>query len=145
MKIKKNEYSLKDISSQNFKDRFIPSKKRTPNFGFKKYPVWAKFDIKNISNSHLDLFIKHNNANIHYINFHYRINGTKKFHTIETGILKNIRTRDYQHAFFLFDIKIPANKSIECYMQISSQATLNFDLAILNKKSLMKFSSKRFF
>ncbi|MFW7378606.1 MAG: 7TM-DISM domain-containing protein [Oligoflexus sp.] len=52
-----HQFNENDLNNNQFQEKFSPSKKRTPNFGFSQSSWWARARLKNTNDQALTVFL----------------------------------------------------------------------------------------
>ena len=100
------------------------------NLGFSNNTYWLKFSLNIDSGKKLSQYIlKFKLANIHNISCYVTKNNSILKKT-ETGLLKDIDTRDYPNAKFTFTILLKPREVYTIFIKLNSQASLMVDASL---------------
>lgn len=109
-----NKFTINDIIHAEFSQ----NNKDVPNFGISNSAFWLKFEIHNLSNqNNLLLYLAYPNLN--EVEF-YSISVDNKLAITKMGKYMPFFQRKYHHPGYLFDLNIPYNKTLRCYLKIKS-------------------------
>jgi len=119
-----NSIDFNEVISKDF----LPIKQGVPNLGLSKSTFWIKFNLQNLSPERR-LILKLSSPIIDKVEF-FSPNWNGKYNSIKTGESYPFKTRKYQDPNFLFDLNIPNNQTITCYLKISSSEGIQVPISL---------------
>ena len=123
----KQQWTIKDISSDDFISRFKGSKQEVLNLGFTRSSYWIKLNIISKSNHLKNWYIELAYPHIDYVAF-YLTDEDGQYHLSQAGdnVPYSQREIDYHHC--VFRMKTFPNQRITMYFNVKTQGSLQLPL-----------------
>jgi EAL domain-containing protein (putative c-di-GMP-specific phosphodiesterase class I)/GGDEF domain-containing protein len=125
-----NQYSLKFVQSLAG-SVWKKSEVTTPNFGYTDSSYWFRVSLKP-SNEHLDKLLAVQYALLDHIEVYLMENGRLK-QSYLTGDVFPFSQRPVRHRDFLFPVTFQANQSVDLYIKVKTQGSLQVPLEIWDR------------
>ncbi len=136
-------YKESDIRTPEFEQRFVPTTRKTPNFGFSKAAWWARVPLKNTSDKPLIVYITEGYAVVDRIDF-WQLDPQKG---IASHVSMGDRTpNDPQraaHRLPTFRMELPPGDSI-LYLRIQTEGSVIFDMTLHGEESFHDTRTKEY-
>ncbi len=129
---KNKSWTIQDVSSNQFSNRFKKLDKETLNIGFTKSAYWVRFKIRNNLNQNIKLILEQSYVLLNLIDF-YKISGSEMIHK-QSGQTIPISKWDYNYrkpSFFLSER--PHEKGIY-YMRFETGSIMIISLNLYTEK-----------
>ena len=111
--------SYNDVTNIENAERWIKNKQKVPNFAMSDATYWLRLKIKNGLNKPEKLLLELANPHHDYLEVYIQ-NGAGGLDITKTGDRRPFDTRQKNHRFFLFDVRLPSNDAISIYLRIQS-------------------------
>ncbi|MCP4131707.1 MAG: PAS domain S-box protein [bacterium] len=122
--------TIDDVSAPGFTGPFVRSEKKVANFGFTDSTYWVRFCIRNESGETKRWLLEEKFSNFHYIDIYKPAPHGRGFDAVKTGILKHVKTRDFGHHCFIFNLFLPDKSEKIFYMRFKNEASMTISLTI---------------
>src|SRR5450432_2523779 len=131
--------SFKQVSSEQFENKFILNEQKISNLGSTLLPIWCRFKIKNYSDQKLVLTI--NNSQIEWLDLFILNNNTFTHKSISAYRPFNRREILLNKCSFLLDI--PKDSTQTYYLRLQTQNGLQFPLKLSTLASLVEIEQPK--
>ena len=131
--------SIQEI--QSIDNRFERSGSAAPNFGFTSTIVWAKFAIRNGTNS-TSWILEHDYAPMDYIDFYLLRDGTLE-KSAKSGDLVAQSERDRKGRISQFYLDLEAGATYTVYLRFQTESSLVIPLKLRSLESAIQRDSQR--
>ncbi len=138
-----NRYSVKHIQSQKFLDKFAPTDKRSPNFGFTTASVWARVPLINTSNQALAVIVSEGYAITDVIDFWVVHPATRTIEHARMGDkIANDENRQFNRLPSFRANILPGESWL--LMRIRSQGSVIYNVKLFNVNEFYETSNKEY-
>ncbi len=124
---------------RNKPDLFIYSDIDVPNLGIDGKTHWVKFDIEKAPNVG-NLFISLSLPNIDQVSY-YAVH-KDKIDSIKYTVGDAINDRQFNHQYYLYELKFHEGERVTCYFKLSNQTQLTVPISITSTLGLFWFLQK---
>ncbi len=122
--------TLKDITSTEYSNKFIPARKSGLNRGFTHSAYWVRFNAqKTIPHSPPAVLIVHF-ANINRVDFFQLTQEGELIKKVRTGNLRSVGSRDVFNPNIIFTLSLPNESVNTFYLRFKNDATTNLTMSI---------------
>ncbi len=126
---------LYDSSTIVFQQNFVNSSKPVPVFSFPQNNIWAKFKVRNLSNTS-DLHLSINYADISCI-WLYEKDSLNKLHLLEkTGNTTDFDKREDNSVTYNLDLDLPVNSEKTYFLHVKSSHPYELPIYINDSQSI---------
>jgi hypothetical protein len=98
---------IDDVTSPEFREQFVPSRKKVLNIGLTASAFWVRFRVRNESVLTTSWLLEHGFANMHHVDFYRPLPDGYGFKAIKTGIFRPGENREVDHHRFVFKLSLP--------------------------------------
>lgn len=123
------KWTIKDVSSESFKDRFVKNTQQLPRNTHTKSAYWIRYTVRDDSDSSVKWLQEFYDSSIEKLLF-YLPDGNGGFKEFEAGNAIAFRKKKIQHKNFVFLLPDFSGKEITYYARIESKH-LNFMLSVV--------------
>ncbi|MBV7327029.1 response regulator [Chloroflexi bacterium TSY] len=110
------QWTIDDVASPEFADRFVPSGTDDPRIGFTDSAFWVRVQFQNNS-SRTEWWLEHADTRMQYLDlFTPRLDGSG-FVSQQTGAMRPFSTRDIHALTYVFALSIPPQSSQTIYVR----------------------------
>ncbi len=133
-------YSIDEVSSGPLSERFVPNRKQIPNFGFTSSTYWVRLRLKNGSPDKINRLLEVGFPLLDKITLYAREREDRTGHPGQWRIYQAGRAipfnqREIKHRNFIFNLNLPADREVECYMRIQTEDGMIFPLSVWDPES----------
>jgi serine phosphatase RsbU (regulator of sigma subunit) len=136
---KEDKWTIEDVTSAEFSQKFAPSRQERPNFGFTDSAYWALFHLKNNVTTDQKWLLEFNYPSIDHVNLYILDSSGKLIIKKEGGDLFPFRQREVKYRNLVFHLPIQSYSSQTIYLHLKSKGSMQFPLTIWSSTS---FSDK---
>ncbi|HEY8401644.1 MAG TPA: 7TM diverse intracellular signaling domain-containing protein [Cytophagaceae bacterium] len=130
---KEKKYTLEDVTSPVFEDRFIPNKAPYAYNENLESAYWVRFRVKKVD--HNDKSYIFESANLHTVNFKIWVpDGQGGYKLKQTGQGFEFPFREFFHKNFLFEIPTDTGKVHTFYVRVETNNHSGFDYEIRSNR-----------
>ncbi len=150
-------WTLEQIRSSQFDDKWVKSQRKVPNFGFTQSAYWLRFQvvheatreslssIAKISDAEIDQTIQHPSkwllelsyAFIDQIDFYFETTDNK-FHVIKSGDQRAYSEREFKYRNFVFPLTLNNQSSQVFYIRVKTEGSMQLPLTLLSPNSFVQ-------
>ncbi len=132
-------YTIEQISSAAFEDKWIKSNGENPNFGVSRKMFWFVVDLQNTENHPLEKLLEMDTMLIVSMDAYLQIEGQKKGQQPEkiidgAGLISRYHNREYDHRNILKRFVLPADSRAKLYLKVQVVATFKLIANIWDEK-----------
>ncbi len=128
-----NKLTINDITSGKIPFHFLPSTSSSPNFGYTRAAVWARFTVRNTLKSEYTWFLEFSQPWVDHADLY--IPQKKGFSEIKAGDTLPFKAREVRDRNFIFPVRQPPGEST-FYMRFKTTSSLSLDLTAYSSESL---------
>ena len=137
-----NRYTISDIVSQAASEKFSPSIRSLPTFGFSRSTYWARFDMINVSDETLPLIFESNWPHHDFIDFYLFGNG-KRILEKKQGDRMPPDSPEKRHLNPIVQFSLAAGINYTAYIKVQSKASMILDFILWDPQAFTRHALKR--
>lgn len=127
-----NKLTFGDILKRD--SLFEQNSSDVPNLGVNNFNNWVKLQFVN-ETAHNHLILNISNPSIDRVKLYKIVNG--QIDSIEFDINGDLKERAVDHQFYTFDLFVPNNETVTCYIKVNSVKQLLLPITICAEKSII--------
>jgi len=135
---KSGSLTIQDISSDRYRDQFLPIKKENPSFGYSHATYWFRFSTTNQTRHDVKYVLEYDYPLIDYIDLYVFSSGAWK--RFSSGDRRPFNQRPVNYWKTVFPVEEAYGTNHTYYLQIKSEGSIVFSLAAL---SIAEFQAKK--
>ncbi len=120
--------TLTDILSPELQDRFVPSEKEMPGFGFSQSSIWGKLTIKNSLDTYIEYFLVIDYPPLDYLDFYYP--AANNYEAYHTGDQLPFATRPISSGNYVFPITLDPGQQATYYLRCQTKGSVNLPISL---------------
>ncbi len=126
---KAHKASIDEIQTIDFSQKFAPSEKKAPNFGFSKSAFWSRLYLKNTSNSPMTIYLTEGYAQTDQIEFWQIAPGSDRIPYLLAGDRVKPSADRISYRLPTFKVEVPPGDST-IFIRIKTEGSLIFDIKL---------------
>ena len=134
------KHTIKDILTPEIQKKFIPSRKKTLNFGFTDAVYWIRFRVKNNASMDRKWIIKQSYPMIDTLEL-YAVDNGKSALLSRGGRAMPFHTRELKHRTLTFPLQMKTGQERTFYIKFRSSSNMSIGLSIREITSFIKTDS----
>lgn len=131
------EWTIEDVRSDEFVEKWIPNKKDAPNYGVTRSVFWVKFQLENPFPFTNQVFLKIANPFLDHIKV-YSFEENKLQKMTDSGELLPFQQREISNHHFVFALTQTAHQSTTVFLRIQTNGVMDLPLVLLNTKAFIE-------
>ncbi|MCB1189301.1 MAG: SpoIIE family protein phosphatase [Leptospiraceae bacterium] len=139
---KTGKLDFEQVRTPEFSNKFMASKKETPNFGITNSVYWVKFSIENHFTNPKEYLLEIAYPPLDYIDI-YILNPDGTFVTKKSGDQIPFFKRDLNYHNFLFQIPIEPGKNQTIYLRFQTESSMQLPIVIWRTDALVEHSAEK--
>jgi signal transduction histidine kinase len=129
---------IKNKNSKDFHKNIEPKL----NFEFSRSTIWLRFTLKNNTAKTFHYLLEVSNPDIDYLNF-YEVKNKKVIHSVLTGELLDVKSREIYNRNFLFNIILDPGEMYSYYLSVNNNGhPCSIPLTLIERSYFEKINSK---
>ena len=125
-------YSIDDISSPFFSEKFTPSVSENPNFGYTRSAIWARFFVRNDTARDIEWLLELPQPFVDHVDFFVLSEDGRM--AFKTGDMHPFGTRPVKHRNFIFPVRQKPGLAA-CYLRVETTSTLGLMLYLWTSRA----------
>lgn len=128
-------FTIKEVSSPAFSDRFRPSSEMYPNFGYTASRFWFRLVVVNRSGKLIEWFLKSRYPPLKSLILYVPINGS--YRAVKSGRSVHYRERPYDNENYVFPVRQQPGKAVYYLSAESSNSAVFIPIDIYGREALV--------
>ncbi len=139
-----HRWSIEDVSSAAFKDRFILPRQYgdSLNFGRSRSAVWLRITFSNPSHVDMDRRLEIPFPHLHQVDLFVPVKGG--YSRMATGHARPFADRPTEHRHFVFPLRVPAESKATYYLRIASSTSLDIPARLWEPHTFIRQSLREY-
>lgn len=134
----KGQFSIEQVSSTGFLDRFIKLEREVPNFGYTNDVYWFKFRIRNPTYVSTEWLLEAGYPLLDEIQLFILDENGHFLASKVAGRAHPVAIREIRNRNFLFRVPLPAMSAVTLYLRVHTEGSLNLPLVLWSPESFAR-------
>ena len=129
--------SFEEISQPVFADQFVPSSKRSLNFGYTHSTYWVKFYLKNLDPQFNDWILEIDYELLDSIDFYFQ-DQEGQWRIKVFGDMYPFKQREWDYRTFIIPLQLPDKEIHTYYLRFKTMGTMQFPMNVGREKNFLR-------